>query len=174
MEKVILRELRYEDSDKYFKWINDRELVLHNSSYKPVSQHEHNKWFDSVSMSKDILIFSILNNSDLIGSCSLRNIDEKNKTAELQIRIGEKNFQNKGIGKLCVKNLLRFGFNDLNINRIYLNVFSTNLRAINVYKKCGFQEEGVLRESIYLNGNFIDVILMSVLKNEYVDNQNQL
>lgn len=43
MEKVILRELRYEDSDKYFKWINDRELVLHNSSYKPVSQHEHNK-----------------------------------------------------------------------------------------------------------------------------------
>ena len=54
------------------------------------------------------------------------------------------------------------------------NVFSTNLRAINVYKKCGFKEEGVLRESIYLNGNFIDVILMSVLKNEYIDNQNQL
>lgn len=172
MAQVRIRELRKEDSDKYFKWINDRELVLFNSAYSPVSEESHNNWFASVSKNNHIKIFSIVvedqeGQENLIGSCSLRNIDFLSRSAELQIRIGEKVSQNKGYGTIITQKLLEFGFNDLNLNRIYLDVFESNQRAKQVYFNCGFVEEGIKRESAFVDGKFINVIQMSILATDF-------
>ena len=170
---IRLRELRKSDSEKYFEWINKRELVLLNSAYTPVSEFSHNKWFDSISENKLVRIFSIVASDKnekewLIGSCSLRNIDSLNRSAELQIRIGEENFRGKGLGTSAIKNLIEFGFNDLNLNRIYLEVFEENKIAISVYKKCGFVKEGVKRESAFVNGKKYNIVLMSILRKEFI------
>ncbi len=172
MERVRIRELRKEDSQKYFEWINKRELVIFNSTYSPISEWNHNSWFDSVTKNNKIKIFSIVVDNDsteemLIGSCSLRNIDTLNQNAELQIRIGEESYQNRGIGIKVIQMLVEFGFRDLNLNRIYLDVFQNNKRAIKTYAKCGFIEEGVKRESEFINGEFINIIQMSILSKEF-------
>jgi len=172
MEKVRIRELRKSDSEEYFKWINDRELVIFNGPFSPISEENHNAWFESVANDSQIKIFSIVvsdkvGDDKLIGSCSLRNIDYLSRSAEFQIRIGEKNYHDKGYGTIVTQQLIGFGFNDLNLNRIYLDVFESNKRAINVYAKCGFVEEGVKRESSFIDGEFKNMVHMSILSEEF-------
>lgn len=168
-ERVTLRYLKAEDKDLYQKWINDRDIIHYNTTYYPVSDYSHDRWFEEVSTRKDLIIFSIVENANrgLIGSCSLRNINQLHRNGEVQIRIGEKEFHGKGYGSEAVKLLVEYGFVELNLHRIFLQVFNDNLRAIKSYKKCGFVEEGTLRDSVYINGTFKDLVIMSILRDEF-------
>ena len=169
IKNIYLRELRNEDKNEYFNWINDRKLVNFNSPFKPVSWIEHCKWFENITSENETQIFSIISKKDdvLIGSCSLRNIIQQAKNAELQIRIGVENYRNKGHGTSAIKLLLQFGFLDLNLKRIYLNVFSNNLAAIKSYEKVGFIKEGLKRKDVFIDGEYLDVLIMSMLDSEY-------
>jgi RimJ/RimL family protein N-acetyltransferase len=83
------------------------------------------------------------------------------------IFIGDKDYWNQGYGSDAMQLLLKYGFNSLNLNRIYLHVFDTNPRAIRAYEKVGFVLEGRLRQDIFLNGSYVDVLMMSVLRSEW-------
>jgi len=168
-KRVTLRALEQSDSDLYYQWINNKELVLYNSNFKPVSKEEHNNWFNNVKHNKNIKVFSIVENkgSQLIGSCSLRNINHEHKNAELQIRIGDFSYHGRGYGSEAVRLLVRYGFNTLNLKRIYLYVFCHNHQAIRAYKKCDFLTEGVLKKSACIQGEFIDLQLMAIVNNNF-------
>ncbi|MHA1293718.1 MAG: GNAT family N-acetyltransferase, partial [Promethearchaeota archaeon] len=73
----------------------------------------------------------------------------------------------KGYGTDCLKILLSFGFEILNLHSIYLRVFDFNERAIKVYLKIGFKKAGVLREAYFIEGKYHDVILMDILANQF-------
>lgn len=167
---VIIRSIIKSDRESYFNWINDRELVHFNSIFKPISELDHHDWFEKISKLKNLVIYSIIERSSniLIGSCSLRNINYVFKSAELQIRIGEKDYHNTGFGSEAIKLLLKHAFLDLNLKRVYLYVFENNLRAVKAYKKCGFLEEGCLRSAAYIDGKYLNIKLMAILKNEYI------
>ena len=166
---VYLSPLLQEDAQTLFSWINDRDNVLYSASYKPISEQQHFAWFNSLSQRNDIVIFGIRleGNDSMIGSCQLHSIDRIHRNAELQIRIGEVDQQDKGFGEQAAKLLLDFAFCDLNLERIYLHVFETNERAINMYKKSGFIHEGVLRKHAYISGNYLNVVMMGLLRNEF-------
>lgn len=168
-KNIILTALRKSDSSTLYKWINDREQVLFNSSYQPISELQHEDWFSKISHRNDTKIFAIkLSTSDkLIGSCQLHTIDSISHSAELQIRIGDIEERKKGYGSEAVRLLLDFGFNDLNLHRIYLQVFENNNVAIKLYEKMNFKREGLLRDSAFINGNYVNVIVMGILRHEY-------
>jgi len=65
--------------------------------------------------------------------------------------------------------MLKHGFENLNLNRIFLMVFADNARAIKAYESAGFTREGILRQGIYKNGHYQDLILMSVLRLEWMN-----
>lgn len=166
-ENVRLRPLRSSDADLLYEWISDRNLVIHNSSFYPVSEADHRDWIARMMTKRsDLVIFVIeeLASEQVIGSCQLLNINWIHRSAELQIRIGQAVFQGRGYGTEAVGLLCGFGFNDLNLHRIYLHVFLSNQRAIRVYEKCGFQTEGTLKEAAYVDGSLLDVALMAKLK----------
>lgn len=73
----------------------------------------------------------------------------------------------KGYGSEAIKIVLQFVFEELHLNRLQLEVFDHNLRGIRAYEKVGFVKEGVLRESLYYNGNYSDEIIMAILKTNY-------
>ena len=106
-----------------------------------------------------------------IGVTSLINIDTKNRNAECIIDIGEKEYWGKGYGTEALKMLLEYAFLELNLHRVSLRVFSFNESAIHIYNKIGFRKEGIMRESIYRNGKWHDIIIMGVLKREYLSQQ---
>jgi RimJ/RimL family protein N-acetyltransferase len=85
------------------------------------------------------------------------------------IFIGDKSVWDQGYGTDVMRLLLKHGFETLNLNRIYLKVYATNLRAIRCYEKVGYVPEGRLREASYKHGQYVDFILMSVLRSEYPD-----
>jgi RimJ/RimL family protein N-acetyltransferase len=167
--KVVLVELSAEDSKELFGWINNREQVLFNSPYRPIHEAAHDAWFEAVRARSDLVIFGVrmASNNQLIGSAQLLNIQSIHRQAELQIRLGNVPARGQGLGTEAVQKLVSFGFVDLNLHRIFLHVFKSNEAAYRVYKKVGFQDEGLLRDAAYVDGEYVDVRVMGLLRADW-------
>ena len=155
-----------EDSSLLFEWINNHDLVVFNAPFRPISEVEHRAWFGSISERKNLAFFMIehVETATAIGSCQLLNIHPVHRSADLQIRIGCAGFQNQGVGSEAVRQLVGFGFSELQLHRIALHVFATNQRAIRAYEKNGFVREGLLRQAACIDGQWLDVICMAKLR----------
>jgi RimJ/RimL family protein N-acetyltransferase len=108
-----------------------------------------------------------LDEEKYIGGCGINDFDWKNSVATVGIFIGAEKYRNKGYGTEAMGILLDFIFNQVNVNKVMLEVFSFNKRAISSYKKNGFVEEGRLRENVFRNGEYHDEVLMGLLRREY-------
>ena len=166
---IKLRPFKDSDIDVLYKWINNRDLMLNNSNYIPISESEHSEWFESILKQKNNYQFIIesVNDNKPIGTCQLSDVNFIHRTAELKIRIGESSYLGKGFGTEAVKALVRFGFIDLNLNRIYLQVFESNARAIKSYKKCNFKIEGTMNEAAYICGEYLNIVIMGLLRSDF-------
>lgn len=165
---VELTALTDADSETMLRWINDRDLVLLSAAYRPVDETNHREWFDAIRKRSDVVIFGIreLATGRLIGSCQLLAINLMHRKAELQIRIGEMDAQDRGYGKEAVRLLVDFAFRDLNLHRVELTVFDGNDRALKTYLAAGFVREGVLRQAAYIDGRYVDLIVMGLVRDE--------
>lgn len=161
--KVLLRPPIDADSSILFDWINNHDLVIKNAPYKHVSLESHQAWFKSIlqpSADRYLFMIEVVESRKTIGSCQLLNIHPIHRSADLQIRIGEPNYHGKGYGTDALQQLISFGFNTLKLHRISLTVFSNNLRAINAYKKVGFNIEGCMKDAACIDSQFLDVVIM--------------
>lgn len=100
----------------------------------------------------------------LIGQCGFVKINWKNRTGELAILIGEKAYRGKGYGADAIQVLCKFGFEELNLHKIKAAVFDFNTAAQRCYEKCGFRREGVLKEEIFREGAYHDVVQMCLFR----------
>lgn len=170
-KKVRLREYRKEDIPVAQNYINDPEVkrLLHPGIPYLYTFEDEQKWFDNLSATKDVYSFAIetLDDKKYIGGCGVNKIDWKNRVAEVGIFIGDKEYWNKGYGSDAMKIMVEFIFHQMNINKVKLNVFSFNERAIKSYEKCGFKKEGILRQEVYRDDKYYDAIIMGMLKEEY-------
>jgi len=171
-KKVRIREYRKEDISLKLSFINDWEVMhgLVADTPYPLTLHEEEKYFESISGTADTYRFAIesLEYKKFIGGCSVNDVDWKNSVATIGIFIGDKNYRGKGYGKDAMIVLLRFIFEQMNINKIRLIVYSFNQSAIKLYEKVGFKVEGVLRQEMYRDGKYHDKIAMGILREEYM------
>lgn len=116
---------------------------------------------------EDLFVIEDKQNKKVIGHIGLYNIDLNVRSAEYAILIGNNEYLGKGVGKQVTNLILDYGFNKINLNRIYLSLIKENLAAFNLYKKMGFRDEGCLRQAILKKGIYYDSVLMSILKSEY-------
>jgi RimJ/RimL family protein N-acetyltransferase len=168
-DRVRLRPLLKADAPLLYEWITDRDLVILNSPFHPVSETDHESWVGRMMTRRsDLVIFVIedVASGRAIGSCQLLNINWIHRSAELQIRIGDSAFHSKAYGSEAVILLINFGFKDLNLHRIYLHVFAVNARAVRAYEKCGFTREGTLKEAAFIDGKWVDVHVMGLLNHD--------
>lgn len=170
-EKIRLREYRREDIPLKQGFVNDFEIVrglIADIPY-PLTLHEEEKWFEALSGTKDTYRFAIeeLEDEKFIGGCSINDVDWKNSVATIGIFIGDKNYRGKGYGTDVMWVLTEFIFQQMNINKIRLIVYSFNKSAIAMYERIGFKVEGVLRQEIYIDGRYHDKIAMGLLREEY-------
>ncbi len=113
--------------------------------------------------------FSIhkLDDDEMIGMVDLSGIDWVAGSAWVGIGIGNRDYWGKGYGTEAMRLILDFGFGYLNLRRISLNVFGYNQRAMHSYQKCGFKEEGRLRQWMIRSGERHDLIYMGILREEW-------
>lgn len=100
-----------------------------------------------------------------IGKCGFVKINWKNRLGELAILIGETGMHGKGYGTDAIQTLCRFGFEELNLHKIKAVVFDFNEAALRCYEKCGFIREGLLKQEIYREGAYHDVVMMGLIRN---------
>ncbi len=168
---VRLRRWDPTDIDLALKWMNDPEVTYWLASRYPISRPEEEAWLQRASNRKpgDEIGFAIetLAEGRHIGSTGLHEWKPENRTAVLGIQIGEKEFWSRGYGTDAMLTLLRFGFDEMNLNRVSLIVLAENARGIAAYRKCGFVEEGRLRQEWYQRGAYHDLLVMGVLADEF-------
>jgi RimJ/RimL family protein N-acetyltransferase len=171
-DNIYLRNIETEDLQNLHMQKNDPEVTASLGGFSTgYSFADLKDWFEYHRKKKDELLLSIVdkNSESCIGHVGLYNIDYRIRSAEFAIMIGDKEFWGKGIGRICTKFLIDYGFNELNLNRIYLSLLSSNERALNLYTSLGFKHEGTQRSAQFKNGSYQDVILMGVLKEDLLN-----
>ena len=174
-KEVRLRAIEREDIPRFVRWMNDPDVIQFLLMSSPLSTAMEEKWFEKQlerpPYQGQILAIEVLQGQDWahIGNTDLRDADPVSRTAEFGIVIGEKAFWNKGYGTRATRLMVKHGFENLNLNRIFLTVFANNPRAIKAYQSAGFTQEGILRQGIYKNGRYQDLILMSVLRSDWMN-----
>ncbi|MCR4435057.1 MAG: UDP-4-amino-4,6-dideoxy-N-acetyl-beta-L-altrosamine N-acetyltransferase [Clostridiales bacterium] len=168
-DRLILKLLDEEDEKSILAWRNQKDIIDSLFCHKGITLKEHREWYEKYLRSGNRIEFIIIvkNSGRKIGTVGLSNIDYRNQKAEYGIFLGEKAERGKGYGKEASCALISYGFNELNLRRIYLKVFRDNRQAVKLYKNLGFNEEGILRKDVYKNGKFKDVMIMSILKDEW-------
>ncbi len=174
-ENIRLRAIERTDIPRFVRWLNDPEVTQFLMISSPLSTAMEEKWFDNQLQipvhSGQVLAIEVFETEEWvhIGTTGIHNVDPVHRTGEFGIFIGEKTYWNRGFGRETTRLLLRHGFEHLNLNRIYLLVYENNLRAMKAYEAAGFTREGVLRQAVYKNGRYLDLIVMSILQSEWMN-----
>lgn len=171
-EAIRLRALERSDLPNFVVWLNDPEVTKGLLHYLPMSLASEEAWYENMLKSPadehPMMIEVYLDEGWVaLGDCDLHNIDWRCRSAEVGIIIGDKRYWNRGFGTKAMQLLLRHGFETLNLNRICLEVYANNLGAIRSYEKAGFVYEGRKRQGMYKDGEYIDIVWMSVLRSEW-------
>ena len=174
---VKLRALEPEDLEDALRWVNDREVTLWLTSLRyPVSRKDEQKWIDDMptnSFADGVQLAIETKDGTHIGDINLHRTNPEDRKAGLGIMIGEKDHWSNGYGTDAVRTFLQLAFDEMNLHRVWLHVFPDNERAIACYVKCGFREEGRLRQEVFQDGRYYDVIVMGVLRDEFGALQRQ-
>jgi len=156
------------DAEKFTEWLNDLEVTQHLMLYPHIINTENEKGFlEKLSKEHNYSIIDIDTN-ELIGNCGYAKIDHINQTAEIGIFIGNKKYWNRGYGTEALSLLLDYGFKALNFHNVFLRVYSFNERAKKCYGKIGFKAIGKNREALLRDGKRHDIILMDILRDEFL------
>ncbi|HPN65731.1 MAG TPA: GNAT family protein [Candidatus Goldiibacteriota bacterium] len=167
-KKAVLRTVSVEDTDNIIRWRNT-DAVRNNFVFRSLlTKKVHLQWMSEKVAKKKVYQFIIVDakeNKD-VGSVYLRDVDRVNRHAEFGIFIGEPSARGKGLGAEAARLITDFAFNKLKLNRIFLRVFSDNVKAIKSYKAAGFKTEGIFREHYRIGGQYKDMTFMGRLKGE--------
>jgi RimJ/RimL family protein N-acetyltransferase len=168
---VNLRAPEPGDAEHVHRWRNDRAVTytLGRRYMMPLPYVE--SWVEGFAGSAggfENAHFTIeTKDGRVIGDIGLFGASTENREAYAGIMIGEKDCWSLGYGSDALRTLLRFAFGEMNLNRVALHVFDFNPRAIASYRKCGFVEEGRMRQAMYRDGRYHDIVMMAVLREEF-------
>jgi len=161
-ESIYLRALNEDDiNGNYSKWLNDSEITLYNSHGRfPVSTENLIDFVKAASKSKTSLVMAVVDNETdtHIGNISLQGISWVDRSAEIAVILGEKEYWGKGDMYEAGKLIIEHGFNVLNLYRIHCGTSAENLGMQKLALKLGFEQEGVRKEALFKNGHYIDII----------------
>lgn len=168
-EKIVLRAVEKANNTMLLSLINDpdTEMMLGGSSW-PVSESDQLKWFEHQEHSRDVLrcIVALQNDGRALGTIILSDIDQKNATGHIHIKMLKDGGRGRGYGTDAVKTMVRYAFEELRLNCIYANILAYNDASIKLFERCGFKKDGVLRQRVYKKGKFVDMLAYSILITE--------
>lgn len=175
-KNLYLNKIQKEDIEFLYPWFADSNFLKYYDYVKPnpLSKEEVDEIFLEYEKKKsEIFVIKNLSNDKIIGIAGIDDIIKDNEVGTLFIGFGEKKERGKGYGKETIKLLLNYGFNELNLYRIQLNVLEFNTHAIHLYERFGFKKEGAFREFVLRDGNRYDLLLYGLLKNEWECAENK-
>ena len=168
-ERVNLSPIQAGDAPLYARWLNEPDTRRHLTMYKPITLAQEEEWVRGAGKRDNNIVLAVRSMSDdgLLGNVGLHGIDHLHHSAEFGIFIGPPELRGKGYGAEMTALTLKYGFRELNLHRIWLKVYAFNETGIRAYAKSGFTEEGRCREAHWHGNRYHDIVLMSILDEEY-------
>lgn len=168
--EIYIRPMGYEDIDDIVRWRNSDE-VRKFFIYRGEFTHENQvQWLENHVQTGEVAQMIICRkNTDgtdgekKLGCVYIRDIDYTNQKGEYGIFIGEQDARGCGVGTKAAGLMLRYGFEELGLHRIYLRALEGNDRAVRSYEKAGFVKEGFLKDDVVIAGEYVSVIWMAAI-----------
>ena len=169
---IILTPVSKDDvtSNQYRSWINDQNSDVHTQhALFPHTNEKILSYYEAKGRDDKSIWLAIKVKPDFthVGNIDISSINWVNQTGTYNILIGDTSFQGRGLGYQSSMLILNHAFNRLNLRRVQLGVEEGNLAAISLYTKLGFVKEGILRSAVQKNQLGVNVVLMSILKEEF-------
>jgi RimJ/RimL family protein N-acetyltransferase len=163
---IYLRALERADAPAIVPWVNDPRVYENLTIHKPMNLAAEEGFIDAMSRHEHDVVFGVCRkDSDaLIGIAGLHQVDEHNRQGMFGIFLGDARNRGKGYGTEATVLVTRYGFETLNLNRVWLYVFEYNKRAITVYERVGFEREGLLRQAHFVRGRYWNIVVMGILR----------
>jgi UDP-4-amino-4,6-dideoxy-N-acetyl-beta-L-altrosamine N-acetyltransferase len=165
--KITFRPLSSDDLQYRVKWLNNPHVNRNfggDGIHKVTNIKKQQTWFSRYLEDKNQKHFVILVNNTPVGQVGLSEVSKGNKHAEVFIIIGNDKYRGIGISQTALQFITNYGFNRLKLHKIFLEVNALNEQAIKAYEKFGFKHEGVLKEHLFYNNKYIDLLYMSIIK----------
>lgn len=168
-EEITLRAIEQDDMQLLKDLINDPEIETMVVGWSfPVSTNQQINWINNLSVdNRNVRYIVDVQEIGAVGLVSLTDIDFKNQTATINIKLRkENNIRQQGTGYKAISMLIDYGFNQLNLNCLVVNILSYNIASQKLFEKCGFVLEGTLRNRVFKNGTYQDLLSYSLLRSE--------
>ena len=158
---IHLRPFQKNHLDKTWHWMNNPKVAQPFGRSPRLSKKKHEAWFKNLKKDPTQAVFAVTKDGEHIGNAGLKHIDRRHRSAEVWVYIGDRNRLRKGYGEKTVRLLSRCAFQRLKLHRLQAWMLESNLASVRLFRKCGFKEEGRLREAFLGNGRFHDLRLLA-------------
>lgn len=167
-KKITLRAIEKEDCEFLKKIINDPDTESNVVGWSfPISTKNQEEWYEKQKYNLENQRFIIEYEGDAIGLATLTDIDWKNRKATHGLKLYGKNIKGRGFGTDTVQTIMKYAFEELQLNKLCASILQTNIPSQKMFEKCGWKIEGISRESVFKNNKYIDEIIIGILKEEY-------
>lgn len=159
---------------RYTEWLNDKEVCKENTHGRVFNTLEMTRdYVESADEAENIAAFAIITKKENkhIGNISLARISWENNSGEIAILIGDKDYWGKGIATEAYRLVIDYGFNTLNLHRLYSGMTVRNKAMIKVTEKVGMLQEGILREAFFKEGVYVDVVRYAIINPKHEKRQ---
>lgn len=169
-DKVFLRESTFDDCVLFAEWEKDEAVtefftIDKGRDYEEVVTEFINRKNDDDKLQ---LTICLKESEQPVGRIYISNIDRHYDSLDItRIYIGCVELRGKRLGEDALKCALKLAFDEMNMNRVTLDHFTDNKIASSLYLKTGFSYEGIMRRSGKKDGKYVDLHLMSMLRDEY-------
>ena len=171
--RTWLRPAEREDLETFVEWSNDARVTQWLMPRGPIGRAQWEARYEHMleGQGRDHWFFVIcrLGDRTAIGNCGLFDVDFRNGGAGIGITIGDASNRGQGLGTDALEAVLDFGFGTLRLERMWLDVYTSNGRARRSYDKAGFTREGTFRHAYHRGGEFIDSDRMAILRSEWAE-----
>lgn len=173
-DRIYLRLSGPDDAHQRAEWMNDPVIREYLNAPYPVSTFSTRKWLENLINDQTKIDFTIcLNNPNkIIGYTGFRSIDLENNKAESYTAIGNKEYSGKGYATESKMLALDYIFNRYHLNKVYAKIRSDHQQSLKLNLSIGYKIDGTLRQDIFSNGRYFDMIEMSLLREEYYKEKN--
>jgi len=162
-KRVVLGPIMPPDLTSLFQWTDSAEDAAINGTHRPPSWNEQEEfWLLQQDPSRIFFAIRIKPRSEIAGYIQIREIEPVHRSAKIGIWIGEAAERGKGIGFEALELAIDYCWRQLNLRRLTLEVFAHNEAAIRLYARSGFEREGMLKSAQYVEGAWIDIVLMAL------------
>ena len=166
-DRVYLRPLEEADAAVCWTWLNDpdvrRTLAARNG---PNTEATSRAWIRALDFRRTMGFAIVTRAEDLyVGNCDMR-VNYVDRHATLGLLIGRTDHWGRGFGTDTVRLLCRHAFEGLDLHKVCLSCYAINARGLRLYARVGFREEGRRREQVFIEGSYVDEIVLGLLRGE--------